>query len=362
MIRKNKMQLILSSVIILLPIIAGLIFWNKMPESMSVHWGMNGEPDGWGSKILFVFLVPVFLLAIHWFTVFLTAKDPKNKEQNEKVFRIVLWIIPMISLVVNGMLYAVALGSGISIDVVVRILLGLVFVILGNYMPKCSQNHTIGVRVTWALRNKENWNRTHRFAGRLWVTGGVLMLATVFVPVEEFMYVVLAIVLLLSFAPMLYSYLYYRKQLKAGTAGIEDAIPTPREKKFTSVSLAVAAVIVLVVGVLLTTGEIELQYSDTAFEIKADYWENATIIYSEIDQLEYRDQDEPGTREFGFGSFKLLMGRFQNNEFGTYTRYSYAGCDSCVVLTFGDRVLVVNGQDEESTQEIYRELMKRVSE
>ena len=362
MIRKNKKQLIWSSVIILLPIVAGLILWNKMPERMSVHWGMNGEADGWGSKILSVFLVPVLLLAVHWIAVLLTVKDPKNKEQNEKVFRTVLWIIPIISLVANGMLYAVALGTGISIDVVVRILLGLVFVMLGNYMPKCTQNHTIGVRVIWALRNKENWNRTHRFAGRLWVAGGVLMLATVFVPVEEFMYVILAIVLLLSFAPMLYSYFYYRKQLKAGTAVTEDAISTPQEKKFTSVSLVVGAVILLVVGAMLMTGEIEIRYGDTALEIKADYWENVTVPYVDIDHMEYRNQDEPGARDFGFGSFKLLLGRFQNDEFGLYTRYSYAGCDSCVVLTVGDRVLVVNGQDEESTQEIYRELMKRVSE
>lgn len=154
------------------------------------------------------------MLALHWICVFATAKDPKNKEQSNKVFGMVLWIIPIVSLLCCGMVYAIALGYDISVDIIVRILLGLMFVILGNYMPKCKQNHTIGVKVTWTLNNEENWNKTHRFTGRLWVLGGVLFLATMFIPMNNFIYVFLIITFLLAFAPMIYSYAYYKKQLK----------------------------------------------------------------------------------------------------------------------------------------------------
>ena len=123
--------------------------------------------------------------------MFFTACDSKNKNQSSKDFNMVLWILPIISLLVCCFTYAIALGNDVNIGMMVRVLLGLMFLILGNYMPKCKQNHTIGVKVTWTLRNEENWNKTHRFTGRLWVLGGLILLATMFVPMENFMYVLL---------------------------------------------------------------------------------------------------------------------------------------------------------------------------
>ena len=213
MIKKNKWQLIISSVIILLPIVAGLFIWNYLPEQIATHWGTDGEPDGWSGKSFAVFGIPLILLAVHWICIFFTAHDPKNKEQSSKVFNMVLWIIPIISLVVCGCAYAFALGNDVNIGMVVRVLLGIIFVIIGNYMPKCKQNYTIGIKVPWTLQNEENWNKTHRFAGRLGVLGGLLILATIFVPMEIFIYVLLPLILLMAFAPIIYSYLYYRKQM-----------------------------------------------------------------------------------------------------------------------------------------------------
>ena len=218
MIKKNKWQLMISSIIILLPIVAGLLIWNYLPEQIATHWGIDGEPDGWSSRSFAIFGLPLILLAVHWVCVFFTALDPKNKNQNSKVFNMVLWILPVISLVVCGLTYAVALGNDINIGMAVRILLGILFVIIGNYMPKCRQNHTIGIKIPWTLHDEENWNKTHRFAGRLWVFGGLLLLATIFVPLDNFVYVLLPLILLMAFAPVIYSYVYYRKQLKNGTA------------------------------------------------------------------------------------------------------------------------------------------------
>ena len=218
MMKNNKKQLIISSIIILLPILIGLLLWNYFPERMAIHWNMDGEPNGWSGRTFAIFGLPLIIFVIHWISAFFITHDPKNKGQSEKVFNIVLWLLPMISLIVCGYTYAINLGKEISTDIMVRVLLGFLFVILGNYMPKCKQNHTIGVKVAWTLRNEENWNKTHRFTGRIWVFGGVFFLATMFVPMKNFKYAFLAIILLLAFAPMIYSYIYYRKQLKAGTA------------------------------------------------------------------------------------------------------------------------------------------------
>ena len=215
MIRKNKWKLIISSVIILIPIVAGLLIWNDLPEQIAVHWGSDGEPDGWSSKSFAVFGIPLILLALHWVCIFFTAHDPKNKEQNSKVFNMVLWITPIISLIVCGCSYVFALGNDINIGMIVCVIIGVTFVIVGNYMPKCKQNYTIGIKIPWTLQNEENWNKTHRFAGRLWVFGGLLLLATLLVPMDNIIYIVLPVTLLIALVPIIYSYAYYRKQLKA---------------------------------------------------------------------------------------------------------------------------------------------------
>lgn len=362
MINKNRKQLIFSSIIILLPAIVGLLLWNRLPQRMATHWGADAVADGFSGKAFTVFGIPAILLVIHWLCIFITAKDPKNKDQSHKVFHIVLWIIPVISLIVCGTIYSLALGSEVSMDQAVRVLIGILLVVLGNYLPKCKQNHTIGVRVTWTLKNEENWNKTHRFTGRLWVFGGVLILATIFVSFEKYMFAVFAMILIFAIVPILYSYVYYRKQLKEGTATKEGMASTPEEKKFNIGLWIFVSIILVIVGISLLGEKMEIQYSDTSFTINANFWDDATIPYADIDNIEYREQDEPGSRTFGYGSFSLMMGEFNNSEFGNYTRYSHCKCDSCVVLTIGDEVLVLNGEDDESTRQIYEELTRRVGE
>lgn len=367
MIKRNKVQIIVSSIVTILPVVAGLVMWNILPDRMTTHWGMSGEADGFSSKVFAVFGLPLIMLAVQWICILATMLDPKNKEQSSKVVGMVLWIIPITSLITNGMVYAVSLGYTGSIDIGMRVLLGLMFIILGNYMPKCKRNRTIGVKVSWALQNEENWNKTHRFTGRLWVAGGVLILATMFVPMENIMWLFLGVILILSFVPMIYSYLYYRKQVKEGTATKESLDGDPKtkawEKKVTVISIFVTIPILIFVGIILFTGDISIEYGDKSFTLDSAYWESMTVNYEEIAAVEYREQDTSGSRVGGFGSLKLEMGNFENEEFGRYVRYSYMDCDACVVLHSKDgKVLVVNGVDEESTKGIYEELKGRVTE
>ena len=361
MIRKNKKQLMISSIIILLPAFAGLIIWDKLPEYITTHWGMSGEANGWSGRVAAVFGLPLVMLAAHWLCIWSTARDPRNKDQSSKVFRMVMWIFPLVSLIACGIIYAAALGCTVRIDMASRIFLGIMFVILGNYMPKCKQNFTIGIKVKWALRNEENWNKTHRLAGRLWVAGGVFLLATMFEPLESFMYVYVAVILLLALVPMLYSYIYYRKQLKAGIVTKEDMAASPREKKYMVITLVIMLSAFAFAGVLLFNADFKVQYDDASFTIDATFWSDLTVDYADIDSIEYCVRDISGRRTNGYGSFNLGMGQFENSEFGAYTRYAYTSCNSYVVLSVDDKILVINGEDKEATKDIYDELMERIS-
>lgn len=360
MIKKNKWQLIISSVIILLPVAAGLLLWNYLPEQLTIHWGADGGPDRWSSKGFTIFVMPISLLVIHWICIFFTARDPKNKNQSNKVSNLILWILPIISLIICGFTYAIALGNDVNISMMMRVVLGIMFVIFGNYMPKCRQNYTIGIKVVWALHNEENWNKTHRFTGKLWVAGGFLFLATIFVPMESFMYAVLLLILLMAFIPVIYSYAYYKKQLKAGTVTKEDIALSSFEKKTTKIALVISIAILAIVAIALFAGKFEVKFYETSFVIEADGWDDAAVDYADIDHIEYREQGISGIRTFGYGTPFIVMGGCENKEFGNYTGYTYKSCDACVVLTVGDKILVINGKDEEHTKEIYEELLGRM--
>ena len=211
MIKRNKVTLIITSIIILIPIIAGLIMWDQLPDSIAIHWNAEGVADGFSSKAFAVFGFPAFLLAIHWVCTVITSVDPKSKNIDAKPMTLVLWICPVMSLLVGTFVYATALGYELSIEIIMPLIMGALFVFIGNYMPKCSQNYTIGIKIPWTLNDEENWNKTHRFAGILWVIGGVVIMAT---SLFGSVYIFLGITLAMAFAPMVYSYVYYRKHRK----------------------------------------------------------------------------------------------------------------------------------------------------
>ena len=208
MIKKNWKTLIICSIIIILPIFIGLILWNQLPEQMPTHWNAAGEVDGWSSKAFAIFGLPLIMLGAQWLCVLGSLADPKKANHPDKVLHLVFWIIPVLSVVLNAVTIAAALGKEVRMEVFMPILVGLILTIVGNYMPKCKQNYTIGIKIPWTLNSEENWNRTHRFAGWLWTFSGVGIMATGFF---GGVWIFLPIVFLMVFAPIVYSFLLYRK-------------------------------------------------------------------------------------------------------------------------------------------------------
>ena len=208
MIKKNWKTLIVSSIVTVLPIFIGLMLWNQLPEQMPTHWNTAGEIDGWSSKAFAVFGLPLILLGAQWLCVLGTLADPKKANHPDKVLHLVFWIIPVLSVVLNAITIAAALGKEVRMEVFMPILVGLILTIVGNYMPKCKQNYTIGIKIPWTLNSEENWNRTHRFAGWLWTFSGVGIMATGFF---GGVWIFWPIVFLMVFAPIVYSFLLYRK-------------------------------------------------------------------------------------------------------------------------------------------------------
>ena len=150
---------VISVIATLLPIIIGLALWNKLPDELPVHWGIKGNVDRLATKAEGIFIMPCLCAII---------------QIHHKPILVSIWIVPLITILINVLIYIIALGGKVSMTMAVFFIIGVMFIGLGNYMPKLKQNYTIGIKVPWTLNSEENWNMTHRMAGKLYVVAGVI--------------------------------------------------------------------------------------------------------------------------------------------------------------------------------------------
>ena len=358
---KNKKYWLVTAAITLLPILLGLLLWNQLPDKLPTHFGVDGAADGFSGKGFAVFGLPLLMLFFHGVIFFATRLDKQNRGHNEKVLNLVGLIFPTMSIVNSVVIYSLALGKELNLSMLLFPLLGLLFIAIGNWLPKIKQNSTLGIKIRWTLYSEENWNKTHRFAGFLWVIAGALFCLMGFVPGKALLFLLPLQIILLAGAPMVYSWLLAKKQKRQGSWAESQV---SRDLKKHPVLLAVTTILVTVilvgVGIIMFTGDIEFTCTGEALLIEADFHADSTVPYDSIDSIELRHTAPEGTREWGYASARLLMGFFQNDEFGNHTRYSYVGTDAHIVLTCGDDVLILSAENEEATQAIYEELLGRI--
>lgn len=209
MIKKHMKTIIITSILTLAPMIVGIVLWDKLPMEIPTHFGLNNQPDGYSSKAFAVFGIPLMMLAFHFICIFSTKLDPKMKSINDKVFTLVLYIIPATSLLMCALIYPAALGEEMRVGLFVCLFLGLLFTITGNYLPKCKPSYTVGIKLPWTLEDAENWTKTHSLAGKIWVAGGLLIIATAFMESPVVMFVILGAMVVV---PTVYSYLLYKNK------------------------------------------------------------------------------------------------------------------------------------------------------
>ena len=110
-------------------------------------------------------------------------------------------------------IYGNALGYKVNVENIMPVFVGVIILVLGFILPKCKQNYTVGIKLPWTLHNEENWDKTHKLAGKLWIIGGIVMtIAGLLDFTILFMIIIFAIVII----PTIYSYLLYRNKRSEG--------------------------------------------------------------------------------------------------------------------------------------------------
>lgn len=208
----------ISKKLFLLPLaslLIAVIAFPHLPEQIATHFDFQGTADGYNSR-WFVFVIPLISLVTTLLADIFPRLDPKTESYRKfpKAYQLIHVLINALLLLCNLILILFALGYQINVGGFMSICVGLMFIIMGNYMPKFKQAYFCGIRTPWALADEENWRKTHRMGGKLWVIGGILFLFLSFVPETFILLLTLLILTLLCLIPYLYSYLIYRKQQK----------------------------------------------------------------------------------------------------------------------------------------------------
>lgn len=194
------------------PFFISVLFYNRLPEQVPTQWSSDNVVSGYSSRNMAAFGIPAFMLLMAVIVNVTYRIDPKreNITRSREMKQIMRWFIVIVAVLVQSVIVLSAIGITIQVGRVVSMPIASLFIVVGNYMPKCRQNYTLGIKLPWTLADEDNWNRTHRLAGYVWIVGGILMVILGFFQKADWYFVIIAAVVLI---PSVYSYvIYHRKQ------------------------------------------------------------------------------------------------------------------------------------------------------
>lgn len=186
--------------------------WLQLPADaqIAIHWGVDGQPNGYAPKTIGLFLLPLITLGVAVVFWAIPAVEPRqaNIEKSGKPYGAIWVAVLVLMLGVNVVVVGSALGATFDVSRIVLVGVGALFVVIGNYLPKVRPNYLLGIRTPWTLTSDLSWDKTHRLGGRIFVLEGVLFLVLGLIkPAPEALLVLLlggvALMLVIVFA---YSY------------------------------------------------------------------------------------------------------------------------------------------------------------
>lgn len=206
-----KKTIILTIILILLPMVVGVALWDKLPLQMVTHWGMNNEPNGWMSRPMVVFGLPIICAALQVLATIATDKDKRKENLHRKSVAMVLWIIPVVCWVCSAVTYGYVFYEKINVGLICCLLVGLLFIALGNQLPRQQQNHVFGIRTPLTLSDEDVWRASHRFGGWVMTLGGVVIVVCALL---QWWWVIIAVFVVVFAATLVYPRWYYNQREK----------------------------------------------------------------------------------------------------------------------------------------------------
>ncbi len=168
-------SMVITCGICLLPIVLGVALWERLPDTMAIHFNIHNEPDNFASKGFVVFGLPVLMAVMQGFSCFVTDINSVRHGESQKLERVAKGIIPVVSILLQMATLGYALGWDIDIRRVAGLIVGVMFIVLGNYLPKLDY-------IKHYKLDTEKARKINRFAGFEMVIMGLLFLVSLLLP------------------------------------------------------------------------------------------------------------------------------------------------------------------------------------
>ncbi|WP_018479375.1 SdpI family protein [Pontibacter roseus] len=209
---------ILLWVIALLPFLYLALVWNELPEQVPVHFNLKGEADGWAGKTALIGIIFFTTVVLNMLLLLIPRIDPKRKLEymGSKYTQLRYILVVFMAALSVFLIYNATHPATFQFNILF-LLLGGLFVALGNYFQAIKPNYFIGIKTPWTLESEQVWRKTHRLGGRIWMAGGLLMLVLALFPGSGMRQVLfLATVGVMVLVPVVYSYLESRREQQLG--------------------------------------------------------------------------------------------------------------------------------------------------
>jgi uncharacterized membrane protein len=210
-----KKAFIIGIGITLLQFIAVFVAYGHLPNEIPTHWNVSGEVDAYGHKNM-IFMIPLLSLVITLGMYYLPRLDPKyeNIKKSGRAYGAVMIILNLIMALVTAIILSYAFGIAVPVNAVMSAAIGIMFFVIGYYMPKIKFNYMFGIRLPWTLADETVWAKAHKLGGLIFLACGVLFIAGIFLPAPYNFAVPIAGIFLALIIISVYSYTEYKKYAK----------------------------------------------------------------------------------------------------------------------------------------------------
>lgn len=218
--------LVISAVVVV--VMLALSVWGAtrpgLGEEVCTHWNAAGVCDGWGGKFLGFYLLPLVMIGVVGLIAAIPFIEPRRSNlAMSRTAYVALWAVLLfyflvlhVILVINALHEAGVVAFNLDVGRLVPISVGVLFVVIGNYLGKIRSNYMMGIRTPWTLASDLAWDKTHRLGGKLFMLAGLLLvLSSLFLPVTWWVYVMLGTLFPMIIFLFVYSYLVWRNDPKA---------------------------------------------------------------------------------------------------------------------------------------------------
>jgi uncharacterized membrane protein len=205
--------------ILLIPFMYAAYVWNDLPERMPTHWGINGEPNGYGSKTFGGLFLPFLNVALYFFMRIVPKIDPRkrNYADFQSAFTNIRFGLTLFMTLLYFFVVQAALGNNLFISKGIEILVLLLFAFLGNYLRTVRPNWFIGIRTPWTMESPEVWKRTHELGGKLFFYTGILGIILVLLCSASYAWITFVLIIASTFVTIIYSFVLFQKLEKKET-------------------------------------------------------------------------------------------------------------------------------------------------